>query len=336
MENNAALSRMDQYIQAFRDLFGENITVFDCWWNVFESPYDSDWSELQEVRDILRDFPEAARPLFQEIREKPPRIEETPTILAYIYKEIQGLRIPAACFDFYGGPQTDYFREQFAQLQQEDGFEDLCREISCGLYSLVVNFHSLYLDLKAPLQPGDYSSPIRQDFPNWFAPVEAIPIEDGADTPPEAGRAARVSEAGASWKDGSRSQPAAAGSAGRIYIPTRYSRSQLEHLYRGLVEGGFVEDGREQDFLLCFEPEADKPQGGFVWTARGEKNREQIVIHAACDLFDLLGIRGDFGKYIEALCLNIPSFTKSARRKARGRSRYYFELEHILKTIETQ
>ena len=87
---------------------------------------------------------------------------------------------------------------------------------------------------------------------------------------------------------------------------------------------------------MCFEPEADKPQGGFVWTARGEKNREQIVIHAACDLFDLLGIRGDFGKYIEALCLNIPSFTKSARRKARGRSRYYFELEDILKTIETQ
>ena len=122
MENNAALSRMDQYIQAFRDLFGENITVFDCWWNVFESPYDSDWSELQEVRGILRDFPEAARPLFQEIREKPPRIEETPTILAYIYKEIQGLMIPAACFDFDKGPQIGFFREQFAQLQQEDGF----------------------------------------------------------------------------------------------------------------------------------------------------------------------------------------------------------------------
>lgn len=337
MESNAALSRMDHYIQAFRDLFSESITAFDSWWTVFDDPAAAEMADLREVRTILEDFPEAARPVFQEIREMPPRIEETPTILAYLYKEIQGLNIPPALWDFEQGPALDSFRERFPQLQQDNGFEDICSEIACGLYSLIVNFHRLYLEMKGPLQPGDYSSPIQRAFPNWFAPVEATPLEAGADTP-EAGRSqlegptplegAGGQQAGAS---------AAAGGSRRLYIPTTYSRSQLECLYRGLVEGGFVEDGREQDFLLCFDPGADK-QGGFVWTARGEKNRGEIVIQAACDFFSLLGIKmEDFGLYVEALCYNIPTFTKSARKKARqGWSRYYGPLKEILKTIETQ
>ncbi len=339
MENNAALSRMDHYIQAIQDLFSESITAFDSWWTVFDDPAAAEMADLREVRSILEDFPEAARPVFREIREMPPRIEETPTVLAYLYKEIQRLRIPAACFDFDGGPQIDYFREQFTQLQQADGFGAVCIEIACGLYSLIVNFHRLYLDLQGPLQPGDYSSPIRRAFPNWFAPVEAAQPEAGADTP-EAGRGRN--SVGGSQLDGptpleGAGASAAAGGSRRLYIPTPYSRSQLERLYRGLVEGGFVEDGREQDFLLCFDPGADK-QGGFVWIARGEKNRAEIVIQAACDLFSLLGIKmEDFGLYVEALCYNIPTFTKSARKKARqGWSRYYGQLKEILKTIETQ
>ena len=333
MENNAALSRMDHYIQAIQDLFSESITAFDSWWTVFDDPAAAEMADLREVLTILEDFPEAARPLFQEICEKPPRIEETPTVLAYLYKEIQGLRIPAACFDFYGGPQIDYFREQFPQLQQGDGFEDICSKIACGLFSLIVNFHSLYLDMKEPLQPGDYSSPIQQAFSNWFAgepitiPDEWNEIPEGWTHTPEGWKPPQP-EAGAS---------AAAGESRRLYIPTTYSRSQLERLYRGLVEGGFVEDGREEDFLLCFDPGADK-QGGFVWTARGEKNRGEIVIQAACDLFSLLGIRmEDFGLYVEALCLNIPTFTKSAKKKVRKdkRSSYCDQLEDILYTIET-
>ena len=111
MENKAALSRMDHYIQAFRDLFSENITAFDSWWNVFEDPTEAKRADLQEVRTILEDFPEAAKPLFQEIHEMPPRIEETPTILAYLYKEIKGLQIPPELWDFEQGPALDSFRE---------------------------------------------------------------------------------------------------------------------------------------------------------------------------------------------------------------------------------
>ncbi len=333
MENNAALSRMDHYIQAFRDLFSESITAFDSWWTVFEDPAAAEMADLREVRTILEDFPEAARPVFQEIREMPPRIEETPTILAYLYKEIKGLQIPPELWDFEQGPALDSFRERFPQLLQEDGFEAICSEIACGLYSLVVNFHSLYLDLKEPLQPGDNSSPIQRAFPNWFAgepitvPDEWNEIPEGWTHTPEGWKPPQP-EAGAS---------AAAGGSRRLYIPTTYSRSQLERLYRGLVEGGFVEDGREQDFLLCFDPGADK-QGGFVWTARGKKNREEIAIQAACDLFLLLGIKeDDIGLYVEALCLNIPTFTKSAKKKVRKdkRSSYCDQLEDILYTIET-
>lgn len=344
MENNTALSRMDHYIQAFRDLFRENITEFDSWGTVFYDPAAAEIADLREVRTILEDFPEAARPLFREIREMPPRIEETPTLLAHICENIHWLQIPPGLWDFEEGPVLDSFRERFPQLQQEDGFGAICGAIACGLYSLVMNFHSLYLDLNGPLQPGDFSSPIRRAFPNWFAPVEAAQPEAGADTP-EAGRG-RNSVGGSQLDgptplEGAGGQPAgasaAAGGSWRLYIPTTYSRSQLERLYRGLVDGGFVEDGREEDFLLCFDPGADK-QGGFVWTARGEKNRREIVIQAACDLFSLLGIRmEDFGLYVEALCLNIPTFTKSARKKARqGWSRYYDQLKEILKTIETQ
>ena len=339
MENNA-LSRMDYHIEAIQALFHDNITVFSSWHNVFgEIPEDAEMKDFREVRDILNDFPEPANALFHDIQDNRPTIEETPTILAYLYRTIRGLQIPSAFYDYEEGPLLDWFRERFPHLRENADFDSLCYSICVGLYNIVFNFEYLYRKLdsilpgkeNAPLW-GDDNNPIRRAFPLCFPAVEAA-----ADTPPEAGRAARVSEAGASWTDGSQGQPAAAGSAGRIYIPTRYSRSQLERLYRGLVEGGFVEDGREQDFLLCFEPEADKPQGGFVWTARGEKNREQIVIHATCDLFDLLGIREDFGKYIEALCVNIPTFTKSARRKAsRRRSRYYIELEDILKSIENQ
>ena len=339
MENNA-LSRMDYHIEAIQALFHDNITVFSSWHNVFgEIPEDAEMKDFREVRDILNDFPEPANALFHDIQDNRPTIEETPTILAYLYRTIRGLQIPSAFYDYEEGPLLDWFRERFPHLRENADFDSLCYSICVGLYNIVFNFEYLYRELdsilpgkeNAPLW-GDDNNPIRRAFPLCFPAVEAA-----ADTPPEAGRAARVSEAGASWTDGSQGQPAAAGSAGRIYIPTHYSRSQLERLYRGLVDGGFVEDGREQDFLLCFEPEADKPQGGFVWTARGEKNREQIVIHAACDLFDLLGIREDFGKYIEALCVNIPTFTKSARRKAsRRRSRYYIELEDILKSIENQ
>ena len=335
MENNTALSRMDHYIQAFRDLFSENITAFDSWWTVFDDPAAAEMADLREVRTILEDFPEAARPLFREIREMPPRIEETPTILAHICKDIQGLQIPPGLWDFEEGPVLDSFLERFPQLQQEDGFGAICGGIACGVYSLISNFHCLYLDLNGPLQPGDYSSPIRRAFPNWFAPVEATQPEAGADTP-EAGRGRNSVGGRAAGRMERASQPT--GSAGRIYIPTHYSRSQLERLYRGLVAGGFVEDGREQDFLLCFEPEADKPQGGFVWTVRGERNPKEIYIQALCDLFDLIGIdTEDFGKYIEGLCINIPTFTKTAKRKARrGISRYYEELRAITKTLENQ
>ena len=111
----------------------------------------------------------------------------------------------------------------------------------------------------------------------------------------------------------------------------------MELLYRGLVEGGFVEAGKEEDFLLCFDPEADR-QGGFVWTATGEKNRKEIVIQALCDMLKLLGIETDnIGGYIEALCINIPTFTKSAKKKAgQGFSRYRFELKYILESIQNQ
>ena len=317
MENNAALSRMDLYIRAIEDLF-DNL-AFDGWQNVFgDIPEDAEINDFREVLDSLNDFPEAARPLLQEIQEKPPRIEETPTILAYMCKAIRGLKIPPGFWDFEQGPVLAVFRDRFPHLQQEDGFEDICLKIGCGLYSIVLNFDRLYMELAAPLESGELN-PIRRDFPYCFPAVEVAPPE-----------------AGASWREGAGAiEPPA---AGRIYIPTHYSRSQLERLYRGLVDGGFVEDGREQDFLLCFDPGPDKQQGEFVWTARGEKNREQIVIQAACDLLSLLGIEiEDFGEYIEALCVNIPTFTKSARKKARqGWSRYYGTLKDILKSIENQ
>ena len=338
MESNA-LSRMDRHIEAIQDLFHDNITEFPSWYNVFgEIPEDAEIQDFREVVEILNDFPEPANALFHEIQNNRPTIEETPTILAYLYKEIRGLQIPPVFYDFEKGPVLDWFRERFPLLRNNADFDNLCYSICVGLYTIVFNFEYFYREYDNIL-PGkentpiyDIDNPIRRAFPLCFPAVEAA-----ADTPPEIGRTAIVSEAApAGQYGGSQGQPAAAGSAERIYIPTHYSRSQLERLYRGLVDGGFVEDSREQDFLLCFEPGADKPQGRFVWTARGEKNREQIVIHAACDLFDLLGIQEDFGKYVEALCENIPTFTKSARRKARGRSRYYFKLETILKSIENQ
>lgn len=326
MEKNT-FRRMDYYIGALRDLF-DTLAGFDSWWNVFDTPEDAEMQDLAQVLDSLNGFPEAARPLFQEIQEKPPFVEETPTVLAHIYSGIKGLRIPPGFYDFDSGPLLGFFREQYPQLQQEEGFDKTCMEIGCGLYSVLVNFHCLYLDLKKHLQPGDYTSPIRKDYPNCFAPLDPIVIPEDWEKIPE-GWTPHQPEAG-------KGRPAA-GSRGWIYIPTQYSPTQLAQLYRGLVEAGFVEAGKEEDFLLCFDPEADR-QGGFVWTATGEKNRKEIVIQALCDLFDLLGIGlDDFGGYIEALCINIPTFTKSAKRKAgRGFSRYYGELKEILKSIQNQ
>ena len=334
MEKNA-FRRMDYYIEALQDLF-EPISGFE---GFGESPEEITIQDLESFRDCLNAFPEAARPLLREIQEKPPFVEETPTILAYLWREIRGQHIPPGFWDWEKGP-LDLFRKRFRHLQPAAGFEDLCSEISFGLYSLVVNFQHLYRDLEETLPEQSKVNPIQAAFPNCFAPVEAA-----ADTPP-AGRAATVSapppeasHQGPAQPTGSGPAlpPAAAGSRGYIYIPTSYSRAQLELLYRGLVEGGFVEAGKEEDFLLCFDPEADR-QGGFVWTATGEKNRKEIVIQALCDLLDLLGVEFDYyGGFVEALCINIPTFTKSAKRKAgRGFSRYHGELKEILKSIQNQ
>ena len=306
------LTRADLFAANFRDII--NKANCPSWWYFFHAPSQLDSPGLKEVETISEQLWRTAADLYGQLYEYSPDLEDIPALLARIRQQDSRLEIP-----------SDIRGYVFNSFPHGDNEAATRHEIACNVgrnieeYSEQIECITSFLqDLSPAVEvAATHSRNRRQSAAGGWTDRNSV-----------GGRAA--------GRDGAR-EPAAGETPERLYIQTTYSQEQLKRLYAGLVKGGFVEDGREQDFLLCFNPTAEK-QGGFVWTLTGEKNREQIVIQAVCDLFDLLGIKmEDFGIYIQALCYNIPAFTKSAKNKAkRGWSRYRETLKTIIQTIQNQ
>ena len=292
-------------------------------------------SHLEGLNGIICKANKDLVSLFDNMLNQPPLLAEGRTALAYMLADFRRLGIPP--FDPYSSWPVEVEKvlySRFPRLVDKDGFERTAASICAQIRAFVMNFAALYKDIGLV---ADEDNPV-------LSPVEAAAGWPGRNSvgglEPAGGMEGEPASRPAP-RAADRIQPTPAslndpGSADRIFIPTELSRPQLERLYLELVKGGFVEAGREDDFLLCFDPGAEN-QGGFVWVLRGEKNKGQVVIQALCDFLYLLGIGpDDFGQYIEALCYNIPVLTKSARKKARrDLSRYYGRLKEILEIIKS-